>query len=119
MNNLLNTPTDPNAIAAQELLQAPRRMREVILNELEHNVRKLWTGDTDAILSVIGTDADELFQLNQDFAQLIATFLTQQQDSEGLARLQSIQSLIRPHTVHEDGTVTMNPVVEEEDGQEQ
>ena len=111
--------TEPETQAqrtARELLIAPTQTRDVILNQLDDASQRLWSApDPAAVLVALGDKAASVFAINQAFGELVAGFLTAQGDAAGLARLAAINARTPPITINEDGTVTIDPVPEEED----
>ena len=96
---------------ARELLIAPRQTRDVLLNQLDDASLRLWSSsDPQAVLDALGPKAGQLFAINAAFGQLVGAFLTAQGDTEGLQRLAAIAARLRPHTVNQDGTVTLTPL---------
>ena len=110
-DSLLTTqPETPAQRTAREVLSAPRQTRDVLLNQLNDAVCRLWdASDPQAVLDQIGTKGRALFEINTQFAQMLVTMMQAQGDLEGLTRLQAIQSKVPPCTIHPDGTVTINP----------
>lgn len=69
----------------------------------------LWgSSNPQAVLDAMGGNAGKVFALNAAFSQVVAQLLTQEGDTARLARLQAILSRIPAHTIHEDGTVTID-----------
>jgi len=113
---LATEPETPAERTARELLIAPTQTRDVILNQLDDASQRLWSApDPAAVLVALGTRAASVFAINQSFGELVAGFLTAQGDADGLARLAAINARTPPITINEDGTVTIDPVPEEED----
>ena len=105
------SPETPAERTARELLAAPTQTRDVLLGQLDDASQRLWNSpDPTAVLAALGADAAALFRDNADFGTMVAQFLTLKNDTAGLARLQIIARRIPAHTVHEDGTVTLDPV---------
>ena len=107
---LVEQPETPAERTARELLIAPRQTRDVLLNQLDDASLRLWSSpNPQAVLDALGPKAGPLFAINAAFGQLVGAFLTAQGDTEGLQRLAAIAARIRPHTVNQDGTVTITP----------
>lgn len=111
--------TDTGDTAAQatarQVLRVPSQTADVILNQLQDGMDRLWGAqDPQAVLDAMGGNAGKVFALNAAFSQMVAQLLTSEGDMVRLARLQAILSRIPAHTVHEDGTVTIDPVPEPE-----
>lgn len=111
-SSLLTTPPETEAqTRARQVLKVPGQTADVILGQLSDGMERLWGApDPQAVLDALGTKAGAVFALNSAFAQVVANLLTQEGDTARLARLQAILSRIPAHTIHEDGTVTIDPV---------
>lgn len=93
---------------ARMLLSVPAQMRQHLLSSLDQSSRALVsTADPQAIIDEMGTQAGELFRLNEAFAGLVASFLTSEGDADGLAKLAEINARLPAIATHEDGTVTL------------
>lgn len=109
---LTETGDAPAQATARQVLRAPGQTADVILGQLSDGMDRLWGApDPQAVLDAMGTRAGQVFAINTQFAQMVATLLTQQGDTARLARLQAILARIPAHTVHEDGTVTIDLVL--------
>lgn len=107
---LIEQPETPAQAAAREVLAAPAQTRDVILNQLNDAFSRLWDApDPQAVLDAMGPKAGRVFAINTRFAQVVQDLLIEEGDTVGLARFQQILAKIPPCTVHEDGTVTINP----------
>jgi len=110
---LTDTGDTPAQATARQVLRTPGQTADVILGQLQDGMDRLWGApDPQAVLDAMGTKAGKVFALNTAFAGMVAALLTQEGDTARLARLQGILSRIPAHTVHEDGTVTIDPVPE-------
>jgi hypothetical protein len=100
----------PAQRVARELLIAPAQTRDALINQLDDASQRLWSApDPAAVLAALGPKAAALFAINAEFGQLVGAFLQAQGDSAGLARLAAIQARTPAVTIHQDGTVTINP----------
>lgn len=100
---------------ARQVLRTPGQTADVILGQLQDGMDRLWgSPNPQAVLDAMGGNAGKVFALNAAFSQMVAQLLTQEGDTARLARLQGILARIPAHTVHEDGTVTIDPVPEPE-----
>lgn len=107
---LTQQPETSEQKAARELLVAPREMRDVVIAHLDDSVERLWQHkNPQGVLDAMGTRAASLFAINEDFIALIAQFLNDNGDDEGLLKLQSVTAKIKPHTISQSGSVTINP----------
>ncbi len=112
---LTDTGDTPAQATARQVLRTPGQTADVILGQLQDGMDRLWGApDPQAVLDAMGPRAAQVFALNASFAQMVAQLLTQEGDTARLVRLQGILSRIPAHTVHEDGTVTIDPVPEPE-----
>lgn len=103
---------------ARQVLAVPGQTADVILGQLADGTERLFGSENpQAVLDALGPNAAKVFALNAAFAQMVAQLLTQESDTVRLARLQAILARIPAHTIHEDGTVTIDPVPEQ-DGQD-
>jgi len=109
--SLLTTPPETSEqIAARQVLAAPAQTRDVILGQLNDAFSRLWDHpNPQGVLDQIGTKGAALFAINTQFATVLQTLLTQEGDTEALAKFQAILAKIPPHTINQDGTVTINP----------
>lgn len=116
--NLLSKPQGPtipieSRLRGQvaQIRSAPRRLAESIIAQWESAFNMLWLvkdGVTPAMrLEELGSDAAALFQANAALTQFLVSMLTGQ-DDELVAEITAKVLSIPPHTVHEDGTVTID-----------
>lgn len=100
---------------ARQVLRAPAQTADVVLNQLNDGIERIFGNQNpQAILDAMGPKAAKVFALNGAFGQMVAQLLQSEGDTVRLARLQAILSRIPAHTIHEDGTVTLDPVPEPE-----
>lgn len=108
----------PEQRTARKLVTGIQSMKRAILAELRHNVSTLWDApNPQGVLDVLGANAGSVFALNTALVTFLTGVLTDAGDTEGLAELAAITAKVKPSTVHEDGTVTID-VPEEEPPQE-
>jgi len=109
--SILTEQTDtPAQAAARRLVEGVRRTKGVLIAEFRQNVLELWDNeDPQAVLDAIGSDAEELFYLSNQFATFLHAMLTHAGDAQSLIELGEILGKVKPVTVHEDGAVTINP----------
>lgn len=114
--SLLTDTGDTQAQAtARQVLRTPAQTADVILGQLNDGVERIFSNQNpQAVLDALGTQAGKVFAINAAFSQMVAQLLTSEGDTVRLARLQAILARIPAHTVHEDGTVTIDPVPEPE-----
>lgn len=114
--------TDTGDMAAQatarQVLRAPAQTADVILGQLNDGIGRIFGNENpQAVLDAMGSNAAKVFAINSAFSQMVAQLLTSENDTVRLARLQAILARIPAHTIHQDGTVTIDPVPEP-DGQD-
>ena len=90
---------------------APRRMTELMVKQWEQAFDALWL-ERDGITPVqrlagLGTIAAELFEENTAFVSYLISRLTGKDDAL-VAKIMAKVATIPAHTVHEDGTVTLD-----------
>lgn len=116
MSILTTNPETPSQAAARRLVEGIQSTKRAILAELRHNVGILWDdADPQAVLDALGPQAGQVFALNTAFGTFIYGMLAEAGDAEGLAELQRILAKVKPSTIHEDGTVTIDPEPEPEE----
>jgi hypothetical protein len=96
---------------ARYIKQAPLRLAENMLEEWETSFDALWREEgkfTPAQrLEAIGTDAEELFELNSQFVTFMVSQLTGKRN-DLVQRIQEKVATIPAYTVNNDGTVTLD-----------
>ena len=106
---LTTAPETSEQVAARQVLLAPAQTRDAILGQLNDAFSRLWDHpNPQGVLDEIGTKGAALFAINAQFATVLQTLLTQEGDVESLAKFQAIMAKIPPHTINQDGTVTIN-----------
>lgn len=110
-DSLLTTPPETEAqTRARQVLAVPGQTADVILGQLADGTGRIFSSQNpQAVLDALGTNAGKVFAINATFARMVAQLLTSEGDTVRLARLQAILSRIPAHTIHEDGTVTIDP----------
>lgn len=107
---LTEQPETPAQKSAREVLAAPLQTRDAILGQLNDAFSRLWDApDPQAVLDAMGPKAAKVFAINTKFAQVVGALLTEEGDTEGLAKFSVIMAKIKPHTINPDGTVTLTP----------
>jgi phosphoglycolate phosphatase-like HAD superfamily hydrolase len=110
---------DPTPAKTRQALQIKRgvaQLAEHLIISWNQSFDKLWNNPraTPAeLLEELGTDAAEVFQLSAATVQFLATILTGRRQAELDLILAKVQS-IPPFTVHQDGSITLDPVAEPE-----
>lgn len=105
-------PVSPALRATTQIKNRAARLAETIIREWEHGFDALWNNPqaTPAeVLAELGTDAAEVFELSSTTCQFIAAILSGRLD-EKLAAIQAKIAAKPATTVHEDGSVTIDPV---------
>ena len=105
-------PISPALRATTQIKNRAARLAETIIREWEHGFDALWNNPqaTPAeILAELGTDAAEVFELSSATFQFMAAILSGRLD-EKLADIQAKIAEKPATTVHEDGSVTIDPV---------
>lgn len=103
---LLN-PTNPDEAPVRRralaILNMPAKQFDQLYATWMKGVREIWLAeDTSALLAEMGTHAAELFDLSQK------TIVFLEQLRPGCTA--HGRSLMRPFTIHEDGTITLDQV---------
>lgn len=106
--------TNPAQIIRQQvgfLEASPRRMTEQLLRQWEQAFDLMWS-DKDGVtpaqrLAALGPDAAELFAANAALIGFICQLLKGRDDALA-AKLAGKTAAIPPHTVHKDGTITLD-----------
>jgi len=99
----------PEQEAAERLISGIQSTKRAVIGELRHNINLLWDHpNPQGILDELGQNAAEVFQINGAFVGFVMGMLQAAGDLESLAQVQSLLAKIPPHTVNEDGTVTIN-----------
>jgi hypothetical protein len=105
-------PISPALRATTQIKNRAARLAETIIREWEHGFDALWNNPqaTPAeVLAELGTDAAEVFELSSATCQFMAAILSGRLD-EKLADIQAKIAAKPATTVHEDGSVTIDPV---------
>lgn len=111
----LLTPQEPNEAMMLErrvtqIKNSPRQMTEMLVRQWMSAFDALWsTGKftPQQKLEELGTDAAELFELNTAMVTFMVSQLTGKRDDLVQMVTEKVAQ-IPEHTVHEDGTVTIN-----------
>jgi hypothetical protein len=105
---------------AKNLVRVVKSFNDTALSLFEQGISALWDAeDPQAVIDheLIGTDAKELFDMNTDIVALLTKYHTiKEGDSEEiieakgkvLSKIQTCTAKIQPHTLNQDGTVTIN-----------
>lgn len=109
--SLLTTPPETTEQrTARTLVEGMQATKRVILREFGQNVATLWDSpNPQGALDILGAGGSEAFRRSEQMATFLNTILTESGDTAGLAELAAILAKVKPVTVHEDGTVTINP----------
>lgn len=102
----------PAIRTASEIKNRAARLAKTIIREWEHGFDELWNNHEatpEEILAELGTDAAEVFELSSATCQFMATILPERLD-EKLVAIQAKIAAKPATTVHEDGSVTIDPV---------
>lgn len=85
------------ATKAKLLLGSPQRM----YSQWAAGLRSIWEAkDPQAVITALGTNAAEIFSMSADFGELL------EKHRPGITT--SVISLVKPFTVNQDGTITVN-----------
>jgi hypothetical protein len=99
----------PEKEAAEKLIKGIQSTKRAVIGELRHNFNLLWDNpNPQGVLDELGANAAEVFQINSSFVQFVISMLMAAGDTESVAEIQRLVSKIPPHTINEDGTVTIN-----------
>jgi len=75
----------------------------------------IWNDESpQLVLDALGTDAQELFELNTSVIEFLSSELVGKLDGE-LQTINDLLAKIQPYTVNKDGSVTITVVEEEEE----
>lgn len=110
--SILTSPPETHAQqAARETVQAIQSARTAQIGILRDGVSRLWDSpDPAGALVVLDTNAAEVVAIYQSLVTYLTTVLTAAGDTDGLAQVAAIAAKVPPLTVHQDGTVTIDPV---------
>lgn len=107
--------TNPIAVApetrsARQIKRAAQQMAYQLIQSWNHGWDLIWSADDPAaVLAELGTDAGEIFQLNEDIIAYLNTTLAGRKQDE----LDAINAKVAAKpvtTVAPDGSVTIDPV---------
>ena len=105
-------PVGPALRATTQIKNRTARLAETIIREWEHAFDALWNNPNatpEQVLAELGTDAAEAFELSGATVQFLSVILPNRLDDEW-ARLQGKVAAKPATTVHEGGSVTIDPV---------
>jgi hypothetical protein len=101
----LPTPPTPAQARAARALALPRIIFTRLLRDWRDGIKTVWAAPTPAdVITALGPSAAELFTRS---AQLRAFLEAQQPGCTQIPHTPEA-ALIQPHTIHPDGTVTIN-----------
>lgn len=108
LNLTSNTPSAA-AQAASEVKTTPSSICSSMIFKWTAGWDKLWESpDPSAVLAELGTDAAEIFQLNDEIITFMASTLAGRRQAE-LDVLMAKVAAKPATTIHPDGTVTIDP----------
>lgn len=82
------------------ILNSAANLYAQLKDSWESGVRTVWQGETEEILQQLGTNAAELFRVSAATAAFLEVLRP--------GSTTEVRALMRAHTVHEDGTVTLD-----------
>lgn len=94
----------------QEIKSAPRKLAEQMYQQWEQSFNALWSSERftpQQKLQALGTDAEELFELNSVFVTFMITQLSGKRN-DLVQAIQEKVATIPAYTVNNDGTVTLD-----------
>ena len=105
-----NTPPSAAAQAAVDVKATPSSICSSIIFKWTAGWDRIWESpDPSAVLAELGTDAAEIFQLNDEIITFMASTLAGRRQAELDVLLAKVAA--KPATTtHPDGTVTIDPV---------
>ena len=107
LNQTTNTPSQAQQ-TANEVRTTPAGIADSILFKWNAGWDKIWSDpDPASILAALGTDAAEVFALNEEIVAFLNTSLAGRRQ----ANLDAVNAKVAAKpatTVHQDGTVTIN-----------
>jgi hypothetical protein len=120
LNKKVNSFSEPEVDKrAKNLIRVAKSLNDNILSHLEQGIKAIWgANNPQDILDhhLVGVDAKELFEMNTDIVNIVVKYHTPKPtDSEEvvtfkmsvLEKIQKLVGMIKPHTVNNDGTVTI------------
>lgn len=112
--SILSPSTQQQKTEAEEsrdrLIQSVQQLVQSVVVQWRRSYSILWEGsDPAAVLELLGEDAAELFALNTALVTFMLSELSGKRDD--LAQeISDLVAAIPAHTVHQDGTVTLDLV---------
>ena len=93
---------------AKRIKRNAKQSTDYLIQALTSSLRAIWQSDEPQdVLDALGTDAKELFELNTNALTFLFNELAGKRDDD-LAIIMELTELIKPHTINEDGTVTVD-----------
>ena len=103
-----NTSPSAAAVAASEVKTTPSSIASSILFKWHAGWDKVWSApDPSAVLAELGTDAAEVFQLNEEIIAFLNTSLAGRRQAD-LDEVNAKVAAKPATTTHPDGTITIN-----------
>lgn len=97
-------------VKAQRVKRSARSTTDVLLNSVQSSFKAIWDDENpQGVIDALGTDAQEIFELSSNTVDFLVAELTGKRD-EDLAKLLAVITLVQPHTVNADGTITIDSV---------
>lgn len=126
-SRLISTPRvetqTPAERAAAEVRAAPARIANALFRQLDHALDYLWSNkggvSPEEKLEALGTDAVDLFWLSHQTVGFLMGITDGLENDPRRARIDELLSRIPTHTKHPDGRITINPVPEPEEEEDQ
>jgi hypothetical protein len=114
LENTSGNTVTPAERSARQLKRATSQMAYNLIQSWNHAWDLIWSSsDPAAVLEELGTDAAEVFELNEMLISYFVSSLTGRRQADLDAILAKVAA--KPATTtNEDGTVTIDPSVEEE-----
>ena len=109
--SLLTSPIEsPAQRAARETVQAVQAAKSAEIGILRDGVSRLWdSSDPQGALDVLGAHAAEVVLLYRSLVDYLNQILSSAGDSAGLTEVAAIAAKVPSLTLHQDGTVTIDP----------
>ena len=113
LENTSSSTVTPAERSAKQIRRATSQMAYNLIQSWNHGWDLIWnSADPAGVLQELGTDAGEVFELNEQLVAYFVTALTDRRQADLDAILAKVAA--KPATTTaQDGTVTIDPVEEE------
>ena len=93
---------------ANRIKRSAKQSTDALIQGVVSSLSAIWEDENPQdVLDALGTDAQELFELNTNTVAFLAGELTGKRDNE-LGVIMGLVAKVQAHTVNEDGSVTID-----------